>query len=83
MQKMTLLKNSKDVLNLIGCLQNLMAWNGCSGKYKDTLENDKEAEAIYFILMPLQYICGKKIKLARTSEYLLSCWKCMIVNVDS
>jgi hypothetical protein len=33
-----------------------MAWNGCSGKYKDTLENDKEAEAIYFILMPLQYM---------------------------
>jgi hypothetical protein len=53
---MTLLKNSKDVLNLIGCLQNLMPWNGCSGKYKDTLENDKEAEAIYFILMSLQYM---------------------------
>jgi hypothetical protein len=33
-----------------------MAWNGCSGKYKDTLANDKEAEAIYFILMPLQYM---------------------------
>jgi hypothetical protein len=59
LQKMTLLKNSKDVLNLIGCLQNLLAWNGCSGKYKDTLENDKEAEAIYFILMPLQYMRQK------------------------
>jgi hypothetical protein len=33
-----------------------MAWNGCSGKYKDTLEKDKEAEATYFILMPLQYM---------------------------
>jgi hypothetical protein len=31
-EKKALLKNSKDVLNLIGCLQSLMAWNGCSGR---------------------------------------------------
>jgi hypothetical protein len=30
LQKKALLKNSKDVLNLIGCLQSLTAWNGCS-----------------------------------------------------
>jgi ribosomal protein L37AE/L43A len=28
-------------------------------------------------------ICGKKLKFARTTENLLSCWQCMIVNADS
>src|SRR5215213_4606015 len=29
------------------------------------------------------YICGKKLKFAGTNENPLSCWQCMIVNVDS
>jgi hypothetical protein len=28
-------------------------------------------------------ICSKKSKFERTSEYLLTCWKCLIVNADS
>ncbi|MDQ3853190.1 MAG: hypothetical protein M3299_10190 [Thermoproteota archaeon] len=28
-------------------------------------------------------ICGKKLKLAGTSENPLSCWQCLIVNADS
>jgi ribosomal protein L37AE/L43A len=28
-------------------------------------------------------ICGKKLTFDRTSENLLACWKCMIVDVDS
>jgi hypothetical protein len=28
-------------------------------------------------------ICGKRLKFAGTSENPLSCWQCMIVNVDS
>jgi hypothetical protein len=27
-------------------------------------------------------ICGKKLKFARTSKYALTCWQCMIVNMD-
>ena len=28
-------------------------------------------------------ICGKKLKFARRSEYLLTCWNCRIVNANS
>jgi hypothetical protein len=32
LQQKTLLKNSKDVHEYVGCMLSLMAWNGCSGK---------------------------------------------------
>jgi predicted secreted protein len=87
MQKKALLKNNKNVMIQICCLRSLMAWNGIASAANSKIllkRNNNEKQRQHIVVVGYCSICGKKLKkFGRTTQNPLTCWQCMIVNLDS